>query len=38
MLRTLGLPVGEPRPPMGPTPDGLEDEARRIYADLVAAR
>ena len=34
MLRTLGLPVGEPRLPMGPTPDGLEDRAREVYARL----
>lgn len=34
MLRTLGLPVGQCRSPMGPTPDGLEDEARRVYAAL----
>ena len=25
MLRTIGLRVGEPRLPMGPTPEGLED-------------
>lgn len=36
MLRTLGLPAGEPRLPMGPTPAGLEDEARAVYAALVA--
>ena len=36
MLRTLGLPVGEPRLPMGPTPDGLEDMARDVYARLKA--
>ena len=34
MLRTLGLPVGEPRLPMGPTPDGLEDAAIAVYARL----
>ena len=34
MLRTLGLRVGEPRLPMGPTPDGLEDRAREVYARL----
>lgn len=34
MLRTLGLPVGDPRLPMGPTPDGLEDRAREVYARL----
>ncbi len=38
MLRTMGLPVGEPRLPMGPTPDGLEDRAREIYAALVGSR
>ncbi len=32
VLRLLGLPAGECRPPMGPTPAGLEDEARRILA------
>lgn len=34
MMRTLGHEVGECRPPMGPTPDGLEDEARRVFAEL----
>ena len=29
MLRTLGLPVGEPRLPMGPTPVGLETAPAR---------
>ena len=38
MLRTLGHAVGECRLPMGPEPDGLEDEARNVYARLVAAR
>jgi 4-hydroxy-tetrahydrodipicolinate synthase len=38
MLRTLGLPVGECRSPMGPTPDGLEDRARQVYADLERSR
>ena len=38
MLRTLGIAVGEPRAPMGPTPPGLEDAARDVYARLVAAR
>lgn len=32
LLRVLGLPAGECRPPMGPTPPGLEDEARRVLA------
>tara|TARA_B100001013_G_scaffold291043_1_gene190946 strand:- start:1307 stop:2158 length:852 start_codon:yes stop_codon:yes gene_type:complete len=36
MLRTLGLNVGEPRLPMGPTPQGLEDTAREVYARLKA--
>ncbi len=34
MLRTLDLPAGECRPPMGPTPAGLEDEARRVWDRL----
>ena len=34
MLRTIGLRVGEPRLPMGPTPEGLEDRARDVYARL----
>ena len=38
MLRTLDWPVGECRPPMGPTPEGLEDRARRVMAALEAAR
>ena len=36
MMRTLDLPVGEPRLPMGPTPDGLEDKAREVYSRLKA--
>lgn len=36
MLRTLDLPAGECRPPMGPTPAGLEDDARRIWGGLTA--
>jgi 4-hydroxy-tetrahydrodipicolinate synthase len=38
LLRTLGWEVGECRPPMGPTPDGLEDRARRIMAGIAATR
>jgi 4-hydroxy-tetrahydrodipicolinate synthase len=38
LLRTLGLPVGECRLPIGPAPDGLEERARQVYAELVAAR
>jgi 4-hydroxy-tetrahydrodipicolinate synthase len=34
MMRTLGHAVGECRLPMGPTPAGLEDEARRVFAAL----
>lgn len=34
LLRVLGLDVGECRAPMGPTPAGLEDEARRVLAGL----
>ena len=34
MLRVLGLPVGECRPPMGPMPDGLEADAWRVLANL----
>ena len=38
MLRTLGWAVGECRPPMGPTPAGLEDRAREVMAPLASAR
>ena len=34
MLRSLGLPAGECRPPMGPTPDGLEVEAKELWDSL----
>jgi 4-hydroxy-tetrahydrodipicolinate synthase len=34
MLRVLGLPAGEPRLPMGPTPDGLEARAREVAKRL----
>ena len=36
VLRVLGLPAGECRSPMGPTPAGLEDRARAVFADLDA--
>ncbi len=36
MMRTLGLPVGECRLPMGPAPAGLEDRAREVFAALRA--
>ena len=34
MMRTLGFKVGECRLPNGPTPDGVEDSAREVYAKL----
>jgi 4-hydroxy-tetrahydrodipicolinate synthase len=34
LLRVLGLKVGECRPPMGPTPDGLAERARKVLEDL----
>lgn len=34
MMRTLGLNVGECRLPNGPTPAGVEDRARAVYAAL----
>lgn len=38
MMRTLGFEVGQCRLPLGDAPAGLEEEARRIYAELVSAR
>lgn len=38
MMRTLGFEVGQCRLPLGDAPEGLEDEAHRVYAELVAAR
>jgi 4-hydroxy-tetrahydrodipicolinate synthase len=38
MLRTLGMPAGQCRLPMGDTPDGLEDRARVVMANLLAHR
>ncbi len=38
MMRTLGFPVGECRLPLGPAPEGLDDRARQVYANLVNAR
>jgi 4-hydroxy-tetrahydrodipicolinate synthase len=38
MMRTLGFPVGECRLPVGPAPEGLEDQARQVYENLVNAR
>jgi 4-hydroxy-tetrahydrodipicolinate synthase len=37
MLRTLGLPAGQCRLPLGPAPDGLEDRARQLWSTLHAA-
>jgi 4-hydroxy-tetrahydrodipicolinate synthase len=34
MLRTLGLPAGECRLPLGPSPEGLEDAAREVFSHL----
>ena len=34
VMRVLGHSVGECRLPLGPAPDGLETEARRLLADL----
>ena len=34
VLRTLGLPAGQCRLPLGPAPDGLEDRARAVLAGL----
>ncbi len=36
MMRALGLAVGECRLPMGAAPEGLEDRAREVYANLHA--
>jgi 4-hydroxy-tetrahydrodipicolinate synthase len=33
MMRVLDLPVGQCRLPMGPAPDGLEEQARRVLAN-----
>ena len=34
MMKVLGLPGGDCRPPMGPEPDDLQDLARRILVGL----
>jgi 4-hydroxy-tetrahydrodipicolinate synthase len=34
MLRALGLPAGECRLPMGPTPAGLAEKAKQVWSDL----
>jgi 4-hydroxy-tetrahydrodipicolinate synthase len=38
MLRAIGHPVGECRPPMGPAPAGLEEHAAQVYARLEVSR
>jgi 4-hydroxy-tetrahydrodipicolinate synthase len=38
MLRVLGLPGGQCRLPMGPAPDGLDERAKHVIADLDAWR
>lgn len=35
MLRSLGLPAGQCRLPMGPAPAGLEAEAKEVFAHLL---
>lgn len=34
MMKVLGLPGGDCRPPMGPEPEGLQDLARNVLAGL----
>jgi 4-hydroxy-tetrahydrodipicolinate synthase len=34
MMKVLGQPGGDCRPPLGPEPDGLQDRARRVLAEL----
>jgi 4-hydroxy-tetrahydrodipicolinate synthase len=34
LLRVLGLPVGQARLPMGPSPEGMENRAREVLANL----
>jgi 4-hydroxy-tetrahydrodipicolinate synthase len=34
MLRALGLPAGECRLPMGPTPEGLVERAKQVWTNL----
>jgi len=34
MMRTLGLPAGQCRLPLGPAPEGLEDAAREVFSHL----
>jgi 4-hydroxy-tetrahydrodipicolinate synthase len=37
MMRVMGLPAGQCRLPLGPAPDGLEDRARAVLANLGGA-
>ena len=37
MMRVMGLPAGQCRLPLGPAPDGLEDRARQVLANLGGA-
>jgi 4-hydroxy-tetrahydrodipicolinate synthase len=34
MMRALGLPAGECRLPMGPTPEGLVARAEQVWSNL----
>lgn len=34
MMRTLGLPAGQCRLPLGPAPEGLEEAAREVFSQL----
>jgi len=34
MLRSLGLPAGRCRPPLGPDPEGIEETARGVFSQL----
>jgi hypothetical protein len=38
MLRTLGLPAGQCRLPMGDAPDWVEPRAQEVWANLQRAR
>jgi 4-hydroxy-tetrahydrodipicolinate synthase len=38
MMRHLGVAVGQCRLPLGPAPDGLDERAATVHANLVAAR
>lgn len=38
MMRSLGWAVGDCRAPIGPSPDGIESAARKVWEGLVTAR